>query len=366
MKIVHTNYLIVPEFNDPEIWINRLSFYSGVLEELAKEHEVSSVEKINYKGELKRKGVTYYFLLFKGRKLYFPFRLHRFIKRLQPDVVFVSGFIFPLQIIQLRLKLGKKVKIIVINRSERPFIGFKKYWQRFADRYVNAYLFPSLEFGEQWVGDGNISSFRKIHEAMHGSSFFVPGNQDVARSSLSISGSPIFLWVGRLNANKDPVTVVKGFIRSLEFQPSAKLYMIYQTEELLPEIKRLIEENNGACSSIFLVGKIPHLQMEEWYRAADFIISGSHYEGGGIAVCEAMSCGCIPVMTNIISFRKFSGPAKCGLLYEAGNVDALFSVLYKSISLNINEERKKALLQFREELSFEAIGRKIQDVIASL
>ncbi len=366
MKIVHTNYIVVPEFDDPEAWLDRLSFYTGVLEELAKQNEVSSIEKINYKGELKRKEVKYHFLQFKGKKLYFPFRLHRFIKRLKPDIVFVSGFIFPLQIIQLRLKLGKRIKIIVINRSEKPFKGLKKYWQRLADRYINAYLFPSLEFGEQWVSNGNISSLKKIHEAMHGSSFFVSGNRAEAKVSLSVTGSPIFLWVGRLNENKDPVTVVKAFIRFLDIQPLAKLYMIYQTKELLREVRQLIEADNKLSSSILLIGRVPHQRMEAWYNAADFIISGSHYEGGGIAICEAMSCGCIPIMTDIISFRKFSGPGICGSLYEAGNADALFSVLCKSVSLNINEERKKVLRQFKEELSFEAIGRKIQGVITSL
>ena len=76
--------------------------------------------------------------------------------------------------------------------------------------------------------------------------------------------------------------------------------MIYQTEELLVEIKNIIEKENK--NAIQLVGNIPHNEMLYWYNSADFIISGSHYEGSGTAVCEAMSCGCIPITTNIFFF----------------------------------------------------------------
>ena len=366
MKIVHTSYINVPEFHDPEAWLDRISFYTGVLEQLAKTYQVESIEKIKYSGELKRNGVLYHFLRFKGRQLNFPIRLNKFIRKLKPNIVFVSGFILPIPIILLRLQLDRKVKIIVINRSEKPFKGLKRYLQKWADKFINAYLFPSAEFGKEWVKNGNISSEKKIHEAMHGSSFFSPGDQSAARTSLSVTGSPIFLWVGRLNANKDPLTVVKAFIQFLRFQPLTKLYMIYQTNELLSPINDLIEEDEKAKQSINLIGKVTHQQMQTWFNTADFIISGSHYEGGGIAVCEAMSCGCIPIVTNIISFRKLTGPGKCGLLYEAGNSDDLLRALLKTKDMDKEKERQAVLRQFNEEFSFEAIAKKIKKVIAEL
>ena len=168
--------------------------------------------------------------------------MHRFIKKEKPGVVFINGLVFPLQVIQLRLKLGSSVKIILIHRSEKPFTGIKKYLQRFADRFVDAYLFTSSGFGKGWVQHGNIGNIKKIHECMHGSSVFQPGNRSDARTLLSVTGSPVYLWVGRLNANKDPVTVVKAFRNFLVHQPEASLYMIYHTEELLEEVKILVAE----------------------------------------------------------------------------------------------------------------------------
>lgn len=363
MKIVSTSYINTAGYTDPEKWLDRISFYTGLLEELAKHYEVESIEQINYSGRLKKNGVNYHFLNFKKYQLYFPFALHRYIKNLNPDTVFVNGFVFPLQIIQLRQTLGKEVKIIVLHRAEKPFAGFKGLLQKIADNSVNGYLFVSGEFGEDWINKGIIKDRKKIHEVMQSSSSFQAGDKGVAKRSLNITGEPIFLWVGRLDKNKDPLTVIKAFKKYLSIRPTAKLYMIFQSEQILAEVKEISAESNDA---IQLIGKIDHQQLQAWYHAADFFISGSHYEGSGIAACEAMSCGCIPILTNIISFRKMTGPGKCGLLYQPGNTDELLFVLLKTGEMSIGDEKENTLTQFRTELSFEALAKKIKPVINSI
>ena len=366
MKIVSTSYVNTNTYNNPEVWLDRISFYTGLLEELAKYYTVESIEQINYNGKLQKNKATYHFLNFKKKKLYFPFELHSYIKNLKPDIVSVNGFIFPFQIIQLRKTLGKATKIIVLHRAERPFNGIKGYLQKIADRSVDAYLFVSDEFSAEWIKKGIFKNKEKIHEVMQSSSIFLPEDKIVAKKILNVNGEPVFLWVGRLEKNKDPLTVVKAFIKYLSFQPLAKLYMIYQDNQLLPEVKALINATNKTKNGIILIGKVEHRQLQTWYNAADFFISGSHYEGSGIAACEAMSCSCIPVLTNIVSFRRMTGPGKCGLLYEAGNAEQLFSALSNTNGMNIKIEKEKTLKQFTDELSFEAIANKITKVIGSL
>jgi len=366
MKIVSTSYVNTSSYKDPGEWLNRISFYTGLLEELAKKYEVESIEQINYSGRLVQNNVTYHFLNFKKKKLWLPFRLHSYIKDLNPDIVFVNGFIFPVQIIQLRKTLGKKVKIIVLHRAEKPFTGIKGYIQKIADRSVNAYLFASDEFGKEWIKKGIIKNDKKIHEVIQSSSIFHPDNKTAAKKTLSINCNRLFLWVGRLNENKDPLTVIKAFKKYLSLRPGSKLYMIYQTKELLTEIGNLINADSKIREAIILIGKIEHQQLQTWYNAADFIISGSHYEGSGISVCEAMSCGCIPVLTDIISFRRMTGPGNCGFLYKPGDSNDLLSVLLKTNEIDLEIESEKAFRQFKKELSFEAIANKITRVIDSL
>ena len=366
MRIVSTSYVNTPEYTNPEKWLDRISFYTGVLEELAKHFKVDSIEQINHEGILERKGVKYHFLNFRKPKLYFPFKLHKYIRKLRPDIVFVNGFIFPFQILQLRRTLGRKVTILVLHRAEKPFTGIKGYFQKIADRSVDGYLFTSDEFGEQWRKHGIIRNKGKIHEVIQASSSFKMLDKAEAKKILNLNGNPFFLWVGRLDQNKDPLTVVTAFKKYLSFYPQARLYMIFQEDKLLGKVKDLINADNKTKEAIILVGRVEHSQLQTWYNAADFFISGSHYEGSGISASEAMSCGCIPILTNIISFRRMTGPAKCGFLYEAGNVEDLQSKLLKIKEIDPATERRKTIEQFNNELSFSAITEKIREIVNSL
>ena len=139
--------------------------------------------------------------------------------------------------------------------------------------------------------------------------------------------------------------------------------MIYQTAELLEEIRNLLTLF-GASAPVHLVGNVPHETLDWWYSSADFILSGSHYEGSGIAISEAMSCGCIPIVTNIASFRKMTGDT--GLLYTPGDDNALFHCLEHSLEIDIPLTRQNVLHLFEKELSFDAIAHKINRIIAPI
>jgi glycosyltransferase involved in cell wall biosynthesis len=356
MRFLFTSYVSSPGYTDPALWLKRIEGYTGILEALAKSHEVFSIEHIAYDGTVERNNVTYRFVNFGENFHRSPAGFHRLIKEMKPHVVFINGFNFPLQIIQLKMTVGRKTKIIVLHRAERPFQGIKKWVQKMADRCVDAYLFTSNEFAVDWKK--NISA-DKIHEVIQGSSIFLAGDKIHARKKLDLpEGDVIFLWVGALIQRKDPLATIKGFIEFSKNQHNAKLYMIYQTNDLLPEVRSLVEKEN-AKERIALVGKIEHEDLGGWYNAADFIVSGSHHEGSGIAVVEAMSCGCIPILSNITSFRRMTGPGKCGFLFEPGSPVDLVEKLKAATNIDLQKERTKVLEQFHAELSFDAIAKKI-------
>ena len=365
MRFVFASYVYTPAYNDPWAWIERINIYTGMLEALAKNNQVISIEQIDYEGKYQKDGVEYRFMRFSKNELRFPFRLHQFIKSQKPDVVVIQSLHFPLQVIQLRLLLGQKVKIIVQNHAEKPFIGLKKYAQRLADICIDAYLFASYEMGADWVEKGNIASVKKIHEVMEVSSVFKPMDKAIARQKIDVQGSPVFLWVGRLNANKDPLTIIKAFLKYAAINPAAHLYVIYHTDELLSFAQAIIDISPQK-DSITLVGKVAHSELQYWFNSADIIIAGSYYEGSGTAVCEAMSCGCMPVVTDIFSFRMITDNGRCGLLFEPGNEAELLSVLKQCSEIDIIEKQETALEYFESNLSFEAIAKKICNVAQSI
>ncbi len=364
MKFVFASYVFSPEFINPEAWLKRINLYAGILEALAKNHQVISIEQIDYEGTHFNNGVKYEFKRFTRAGHYFPLAMHRFIKSQQPDIVFIQGMHNPLQVIQLRMVLPKRIKIMVQNHAEKPAIGIRKVLQQLADRYIDAYLFASREMGLDWVRRGNLKSPEKIHEVMEVSSVFYPVEQASAKAKTGVNGETVFLWVGRLNENKDPLNTVRAFLRFADIYPEARLYMIYHTDELLDEIKALLN-NSLHGDSVKPVGKVPHHELLYWFNSATFIVSASHYEGSGTAVCEAMSCGCIPILTDIFSFRMISDSGRCGILYEAGNPEAALSALVQSQQFDIVQMRRKVLAYFKSNLSFEAIANRFEEIAAS-
>jgi glycosyltransferase involved in cell wall biosynthesis len=360
MRIVFLSYHYSADINSPGEWTDRIKFYIGWAERLAETHTVIRVDQINYEGIFIQKKVQYHCIRRTDKNKLFPRKLHRLVKSLKPDIVIVSSFMYPIQVIQLRAVLGRHVKIFVQHHAEKPFSGAKKLIQYFASRQIDRCLFASRETGLYWVHNHNLVSEKKIREFPEVSSDFYPTDKISARAATGLSGSPAFIWVGRLNQNKDPVLAVKTFLVFAESHPQARLYMIYQTDELLSEISSLLHDKN---STVVLIGKIPHQDLPFWFNSADYYLSASHYEGSGTALCEAMSCGCIPVVTNIPSFRTMLG--KTSLLFEPGNQSSLLLALEQTSHLPIDEIRKEVLNRFGSELSFDAIARKFQEIADS-
>ena len=363
MRIVNLSYVSIKEYEDPESWLKRINYFTGILEQMSRVATVINFHSIQFKGVITRNGVEYHFQPLSLFQRWFPFAFHSYILKLRPDVIIVHGLVFPWQLMLLQLRMNGNIKLYVQHHAERPLRGLKKYIQRKADRHVRGYFFSSNELGLEWVREGLIEHTSKLHEVMEVSSVFTPVERDAARAQTKITGSEVYLWVGDLTINKDPITALKGFQQLLRIQPSAELYLIYKSTELLSQIKTLFRDFPTLENRIRLIGKIPHDQMVYWYSSADFIISTSHFEGSGTAVCEAMSCGCIPILSDIPSFRMMTGNGACGLLFPPGNPEALASVLENSLNVDKKIAGMKVLEQFQTVLSFEAIAKNIIHIV---
>jgi len=362
MRILHLSYAHMMGYNDPEKWLKRINYFAALVEQMGKDADVKSIHCINYSGILKRNGIEYHFLRCGKMDMMFPKKLHGYIRdQLKPDVIIVHGFHFPLQVIFLH-RVMKSAKIIIQHHSERPLRHIKRFLQRVVDRFASAYFFPSVEQARPWVVAGLIESENKIHEVLEVPSVFYPIDREKARAVTRVTGSKIYLWVGRFDDNKDPLTLVKGFIEFARSVPNANLYVIYQSEELVDEVKSVIKEAKAMSERIILVGKIQHDDLLYWFNSADFIISTSHYEGMGIAVSEGMSCGCIPVLSDIPSFRAMTGNGECGFLFSPGNVGDLKTKLASGYVMNLSVERKKVLERYERNMSASAISRNMISV----
>ena len=103
-----------------------------------------------------------------------------------------------------------------------------------------------------------------------------------------------------------------------------------------------------------LVGRLDRAELPNYYAAADVFISGSHYEGSGYALIEALSAGVVPVVTNIPSFRAIAGDT--GARWTPGDADDFARALLGACTADLETQKMAAKAQFDRVLSWEAIG----------
>ncbi len=306
--------------------------------------------------------IPYYF--FKGRNKFWSvsIKTHRFIKKLKPDIVLVQGLVFPVQVIFLRLFCGKKFKLIIQHHGELPSAGLKGKLEKIACKMADGFFFTSAGNADTWKKNGTLGADANIYELLEASTTFAPVDKQVAKVYTGITGNNNFIWVGHLNANKDPITVLKGFEAYLKIKPSVKLYLIYQTGGLLNEIEKLMAASPLLTKAVVLIGKVPNNEMPYWFSAADFYLSGSHKEGSGYALLEAMACGCIPVVTNIPSYQKITVNGEYGFLYPPGDAAALGTTLKALVGMNVKKLSATTRVHFNQSLSFKTIADDLVEI----
>ena len=359
MKVVFTSYNNQPGYSNPDQWIQNIRRMTELMEALGKQCAVTYLKYTGCEAHLRLNGVEYIFLRSTKSKYRFPFRMNSTIKKMQADIVIVSGLRYPLQIMQLRWALGKNVKIIARHHADKPPDGFRKILQRYADRSIDAYLFTSFGNASDWLVSGIIKDKQKIFELLAASANFSKMDKQEARQKIGVTAGEIFLWVGRLNANKDPLTVLKGFKGYLTLNPGAKFYMIYQGEDLLQQLKEFIDQSKSLSDAVILKGYVAYDELPVWYSAADLYISGSHSEGGSYALLEAMACGCIPVVTAIPAALKVIGDGEYGISFKPGDANDLANKLAGLCAIDQQTFSIKIEKYFKAELSSGAIATKL-------
>ena len=362
LKVIDLVYFSNNDCSSPEEVLLQHSPAIGFVDHIKDKVDISLVKHCNYEGVVTIKNVVYAFFKRKNSFLQIPFKTHRYIKAQKPDVVIVNGLIFPFQVIALKLILGKCTKLILQHHGEMPYNGFRGMLQKLADRFIDGYLFTSNGNATSWINKGIIASIDKCYEVLEASTYIRKKNKDVCKAELHFTGSPNFLCVGRLNHNKDPLFLLSVFLKYSEVNSQARLYIVYQEEELLAEVSSFIQLNRMS-SSVFLVGRILHAQLSTWYSAADFFLSSSKREGSGYALLEAMACGCIPIVTDIPAFNKITAKGNIGFLYPPGDKDSLYRLLVNTGSLDAFTASIEVQQYFIRELSFEKIANDLYKIM---
>jgi glycosyltransferase involved in cell wall biosynthesis len=298
-----------------------------------------------------------------GPAYYLPaFRLTRALRAARPDVVHVAGMTLDLQLAQIiRACRRPAVPIVVHYHGGTPDRGRLRRLQRRNLAAISRALVTTREQAEPWISEG-LLGWEQVAQVVETSSPFDGIDRGAARAMTGMCGDPVYLSTGRLHPIKDPLTMLRGFARIAAAQPDARLYAYYLTDELLPRVRELLGETPTLAARVELRGRADLEEMEAIYSSADFLLQASLREWSGLAVLEAMSCGCVPIVSDIPSFRTMTGDGKAGRLFPAGDPGALARVALAVSDGDRSRMARQTKEYFENELSFKAMARRIDGV----
>lgn len=271
-------------------------------------------------------------------------------------VVHIHGLFYPLQMRSLRTLLSADCALVAQHHAEKPWPRFRSPLQRWGLRTADGFFFAAQELATPWIDRGVISEKQRVFEVMEGSTCFRYEERTAARARTGLAGAPLVLWVGNLTVNKDPLTVLDGFERILQRIPLARLCMVYRQTDLLNAVRDRIKSSSTLAAAVTLLGSVEHAQLEDVYNSADYFVAGSHYEGSGFALAEAMACGVVPVVTDIPSFRAMTDAGRIGGCWRAGDASSFSEVFLQVVRRPLKELSSHAVQGFDRRLSYPAIA----------
>lgn len=174
---------------------------------------------------------------------------------------------------------------------------------------------------------------------------YYPCSVDCKESSKSNIFPPnkiIIGFVGRLDAQKNPLEFIRGAIKVLSTRDDIIFYIVGDGH-LLDEIQLLIKENN-LSHLIYLLGW--RNDVPELLRMTDILVSTSLYEGMPLNILEAMASGTAVLASRVTGNIDLIRHGFNGSLYDLGDQNQLVSLLVDLIhSTDLRERYIKSSLE---------------------
>lgn len=215
--------------------------------------------------------------------------------------------------------------------------------------YVNEEL-------RKWVD----SDFKVIKNAVSHEKFMVPSNELKVqiRKKLNIGiHKKVFIFVGVLIKRKDPLTTIKAFLNSNVNKNGDAVLIILGDGPL----RNNCEELCSNVDSVKFMGNTS--ETLSYLHASDYYISSSYSEGLPTSVVEALSCGLVPILSDIKPHREMTNYLKNRVYsFNVGDI----KTLSKMIDDVIHDDYSFLSIQCRNHVEAELNSKIMSDQYQSL
>ena len=157
----------------------------------------------------------------------------------------------------------------------------------------------------------------------------------------ALDNGPVFLSVGRLEAQKDFVTLLRAFNLTRSRVTNSTLWIIGEGSQL-NELKKLRKELNLE-SEVFFLGHCDN--PTAYMNKSTIFVSASKFEAAANALSEALASYCRVVSTNApYGASELLQNGRFGRLVNVGDVRALAEAMLASIKDKVDLEDRRIML----------------------
>ncbi len=246
--------------------------------------------------------------------LFFEWGIPPVLKKYKPDI-----FLSPDGLLSLHTKIPSLAVIHDLKFFHDP------QWVETFPRWYYNYFFPRfihradrIATVSRYTATDIVSFFgidnKKIDIVYNGvNESFTPANESIIKETQKkyTRGNPYFLFLGLVHPRKNLTRIIEAFNRYKKTTNSNTHLLVagstkYQTRDTLSAYK-----NSPYNNEIVFTDRLPEKELIHVMGSALALVYASPFEGFGIPILEAMSCG-VPVITsNVTSMPEIGGNAVC-------------------------------------------------------
>jgi len=272
------------------------------------------------------------------------FSVERAIKKynIKFDIVH-SHFLWSAGYVGMKIKEKYKVPFVVTGH------GFDVYQLPFESKSWEEKIKCILE-----NSDGILTVSRKNKESLkmlgiresrinilengYNSKLFFRQDKRIVRKELGINNkAKVLVTVGSLEKVKGHIFLIKAINLLRDKYPHIKSYII-GAGSLEDEMHELIRSLNLE-ENVYLIGQIPHKELNKWINACDVFVMSSLNEGCPISMLEALGCGKPFVGTSVGGIPEVIKSEEYGELVKSEDEKELSFALERALERQWDENK---------------------------
>ncbi len=244
-------------------------------------------------------------------------------------------------------------------------IGFGRFTS-FSKALAFFVIFAVLRRCDVCIAVSNFTARALVNNGVSKNRIYVNGNGVDTRyiKSFEFEGGKSYdgVFVGRISKEKGVFDMVNAWRRIVDIKNDARLLVIGSGPDI--HAVRHIVKKFDLERNVFVKGRCPDKEMYPLVKASKVFVFPSLFEGWGLAIAEALSCGLPVVCYDIPALREVFGKCSSVFLVPTRNIKKLAATILEVLTMSETRELTDASKTYVKHFNWEEVAMRDLQIIA--